>query len=78
VADEGHEFRSFVRILAELFETRIYLSALPVNAQFGIAYDVDDKNLQSAFRFLFVRHRGMNLGGSCKTLYINFYEKASS
>jgi hypothetical protein len=29
-------------------------------------------DLQSAFRFRFVRHRDMNLGGSDKALYINF------
>ena len=51
------------------------MSALLVNAQFGITHDVDEKNVgdfQSAFRFLFVRHRGMNLGGSGDALYINF------
>ena len=56
----------------------LYLSALLVNAQFGIAHDVDEKNmgdLQSDFRFRFVRHRGMNLGGSDKALYINFLPK---
>ena len=53
----------------------LHLSALFVSAQFGIAHDVDEKNVgdfQSEFRFLFVRHRGMNLGGSGKALYINF------
>src|SRR5207302_9001726 len=51
------------------------LSALLVRAQFGVAHDVDEKNMgnfQSAFRFLLVRHRGMNLGGSGEALYINF------
>jgi hypothetical protein len=52
------------------------LSALLVNTQFGIAHDVDEKNmgdLQSESRFLFVRHRGMNLGGSAEALYMNFF-----
>jgi hypothetical protein len=51
------------------------VSALFISAQFGIAHDVDEKNVgdfQSEFRFLFVRHRGMNLGGSGEGLYINF------
>jgi hypothetical protein len=55
------------------------LSALFVNPQFGIAHDVDEKNVgdfQSEFRFLFIPHRGMNLGGSCKALYINFSPKS--
>jgi hypothetical protein len=51
------------------------LSALFVNPQFGIAHDVDEKNVgdfQSEFRFLLGSHRGVNLGGSGKGLYINF------
>ena len=51
------------------------LSALLISAQFGIAHDVDEKNMgdfQSEFRFPFVPHRGMNLGGSGEALYINF------
>jgi hypothetical protein len=51
------------------------LSALLVSAQFGVAHDVDEKDMgdfQSEFRFLLVRHRGMNLGGSGEALYINF------
>jgi hypothetical protein len=54
------------------------LDALLVNAQFGIAHDVDEKNmgdLPPEFRFLFVRHRGMNPDGSGKALYINFLRK---
>jgi hypothetical protein len=58
---------------------RINLRALLVNPQFGIAHDVDEKNVgdfQSEFRFLFVPHRGMNLGGSGEGLYINFSRKS--
>ena len=54
----------------------LHLSALLVSAQFGIANDVDEKNMgdfQPEFRFLFVRHWGMNLGGSGKALYIIFH-----
>jgi hypothetical protein len=32
-------------------------------------------DFQSEFRFLFVPHRGMNLGGSDAALYINFSRK---
>jgi len=35
-------------------------------------------DFQSEFRFLFVSHRGMSLGGSCKALYINFFTEAMS
>jgi hypothetical protein len=57
------------------------ISALLVDAQFGIAHDVDEKNvcdLQSEFRFLFVPHRGFNLGGSGDALYINFSPKSDN
>jgi hypothetical protein len=46
---------------------------------FWQSFDVDEKNVgdrQSEFRFLFVRHRGMNLGGSGEALYINFLRKS--
>src|SRR4029077_9251248 len=59
---------------------RLNLSALLVSAQLGITHDVDEKNVgdfQSKFRFPFVRHRRMNLGGSGKTLYINFWPNSA-
>jgi hypothetical protein len=62
--------------LAQLLNLR----ALLVNAQFGIAHDVDEKNVgdfQSEFRFLFLPHPRMNLGGSGEVLYTNFLGKSA-
>ena len=56
------------------------LGALLVNAQLGIADDVNEKDmgyLQSELRFLLVAHRGMNLGGFGEALYLIFTTERS-